>query len=150
MHFMNHLWTVPTTTGLRVGCHCAGMLPKSRLTKVRASSSHCAFVINQKVEYKEEVTENLICFRLKPSLLFWDYVFKMTLVGRAAFPVPPCMVRPPKMTVPSLSVHPCSTRACFTFTLLTTDPPMFSPQDPANGCLSFILLYFLATWHAGP
>ena len=38
------------------------------------------------VDYKEEVTENLICFRLKPSPLFWDYDFKMTLVGRAAFP----------------------------------------------------------------
>ena len=84
--FYEPLVNSPNNDGVEGGASLCRDAPQIQTDKGQSQLLPLCFCHNQKVDYKEEVTENLICFRLKPSPLFWDYDFKMTLVGRAAFP----------------------------------------------------------------
>lgn len=70
--FYEPLVNSPNNDGVGGGVSLCRDASRIQTDTVRARFSHCASVINQKeflVEYKEEVTENLLYFRLKPSPL---------------------------------------------------------------------------------
>ena len=125
MHYMNHLWTVPTMRGLGVGCHCSGMLPKSRLTRSEPAPPIVLLSLTKRSSWwniRRKLQRTYYVSDSSPALFLGLCLQHVPGRQGSLSRFHPLCLGHPRWLFPRSLYIPCSTRACSRLTLLHTRP----------------------------